>query len=229
MTTPTAIKRGRKLGSELFSYVNMKQLKSVIDEDKMIPVQKKWIREILGITDDYVIIPGVSREKKEPKVEKSTKNKPAKKAKGIHKVMDANRIALLLPSIDIESGLIDDIYSTCRNSIDVLHDRVSQIKEYCSNNSINKFGYRDWAILSRSMGINPFGLKESEITELRVLRNNRSSTLKVISSALGMSRMDVKSEVEPYLLKNKLISIDGLRDITVDGLEVLGILESSNK
>jgi hypothetical protein len=232
MTTPAAIKRGRKLGSELFAYVNMKQLKSVIDEEKMIPVQKKWIREILGIDKDDTIT-GTTVLTREDKIEKGredyAKSKPVKKEKLIHKKVDANTIALLLPNINIVNGLTDDIYSTCRGDLLCIRERVNQIKEYCNNNSINKFGYRDWAVLSRSMGINPFGLTANEITELRVLRNNNRTTLKVIAATLGMNRLDVRDEVEPYLVKNRLITIDGLRDITSEGLEVLDLLESSNK
>jgi len=83
-----------------------------------------------------------------------------------------------------------------------------------------------WTELTKTLGILPLGLNNSELNYLRVLSRQANNTLTHMSACTGMSRSSLQRDIELHLLSNNLMKIDADgRSITANGLTYLNQIQ----
>jgi Holliday junction resolvasome RuvABC ATP-dependent DNA helicase subunit len=126
-----------------------------------------------------------------------------------------------LEDVEFEDGVLEDIASTTRGNARSAVKRAKEIETYCETQNSNVFMKEEWLRLRQILGIKPLGLTNIEIQILDILKERGPSTLQTIAAVTGMSRTAIQKDAELYLLQKALMKIDGTREITRLGTEVL--------
>jgi Holliday junction resolvasome RuvABC ATP-dependent DNA helicase subunit len=126
-----------------------------------------------------------------------------------------------LEDVEFEDGVLEDIASTTRGNARSAVKRAKEIETYCETQNSNVFMKEEWNRLRQILGIKPLGLTNIEIQILDILKERGPSTLQTIAAVTGMSRTAIQKDAELYLLQKALMKIDGTREITRLGTEVL--------
>jgi Holliday junction resolvasome RuvABC ATP-dependent DNA helicase subunit len=126
-----------------------------------------------------------------------------------------------LQDVDFEDGVLEDIASTTRGNARSAVKRAKEIEIYCETNNSATFFKEEWLKLRQILGIKPLGLSNTEIQVLEILKERGPSTLQTIAAVTGMSRTAIQRDAELYLLQRGLMKIDGTREITKLGMQVL--------
>jgi Holliday junction resolvasome RuvABC ATP-dependent DNA helicase subunit len=71
------------------------------------------------------------------------------------------------------------------------------------------------------LGIMPYGINNTELQVMRILKDRGACTLQMLSAVTGMSRTALQKDSEVFLLKNGFMRIDGKREITGKGIKAL--------
>lgn len=125
-----------------------------------------------------------------------------------------------------EDGLLDVISSAVRGNARSAVKMAKKIELFCEANNTTKFTAQNWKDVCFALGIKPSGLTNSEIEVLKILKNRGACTLTMLSAATGNSRTVLQRDIEIFLLRKGMIRIDGTRQITGLGLEILKEVES---
>jgi Holliday junction resolvasome RuvABC ATP-dependent DNA helicase subunit len=75
--------------------------------------------------------------------------------------------------------------------------------------------------MCHTLGIKPLGLSNIEVEILSILKERGNCSLQMLSAVTGMSRTAIQKEAELYLLKRGLMKINGQREISGKGLNIL--------
>lgn len=130
-----------------------------------------------------------------------------------------------LHDVEFESGLLEDIASTTRGNARSAVKRAKEIEMYCESRNSNLFMGEDWNELRSVLGIKPLGLTNTEVQVLQILNDRGPSTLQTIAAVTGMSRTAIQKDAELYLLQRGLMKINGLREITREGMVIIKQIE----
>jgi len=123
--------------------------------------------------------------------------------------------------------LIDDIALTLRGNARSAVKRSKEIEMYCESNNISQFGRNDWKELCDLVGIKPYGLTNSEIEVLSILKDRGECTLNMLAAATGLSPTSIQKDVEMHLLRMGFIKIERTRHITPLGIQALNKILNS--
>jgi len=137
----------------------------------------------------------------------------------------AEIISNRLRDVEFESGLLDEIAETTRGNARSAVKRAKEIETYCETQNSNLFLKDEWNDLRQILGIKPLGLTNTEVQVLQILKERGPSTLQTIAAVTGMSRTAIQKDAELYLLQRGLMKIDGHREITRAGTQVLEEVE----
>jgi Holliday junction resolvasome RuvABC ATP-dependent DNA helicase subunit len=137
----------------------------------------------------------------------------------------AEIISNRLKDVEFESGLLDEIAETTRGNARSAVKRAKEIETYCETQNSNLFLKVEWNDLRQILGIKPLGLTNTEVQVLQILKERGPSTLQTIAAVTGMSRTAIQKDAELYLLQRGLMKIDGHREITRAGTQVLEEVE----
>ena len=118
-------------------------------------------------------------------------------------------------------GLIDDIALTLRGNARSAVKRSKEIEMYCESNNINQFGRENWNELCSLVNIKPYGLTNSEIEILTIVKERGECTLNMLAAATGLSPTSIQKDVELHLLRMGFIKIERTRQITQLGIQAL--------
>ena len=119
------------------------------------------------------------------------------------------------------SDVIKEVSTTLRGNARSAIKRALEIKAYCEVHNQSNFSMQDWIRLCDLIDIRPYGLSNTEIQVMQLLRDRGACTLQMISAVTGMSRTAIQRDAEVYLLKEGFMKIDGKRWITDKGVKVL--------
>jgi Holliday junction resolvasome RuvABC ATP-dependent DNA helicase subunit len=137
----------------------------------------------------------------------------------------AEMVGSTCEEINFEDGLLLEIAETTRGNARSAIKRAKEIELYCESKHKTSFKQEDWESLCFQLNIKPLGLSNIEIEILRILKEQGSCTLQMLSAVTGMSRTALQKEAEVYLLKRGLMKINGTREICGKGLNVLSRLD----
>ena len=126
-----------------------------------------------------------------------------------------------LPDVEFEDGLLEDIATTTRGNARDAVKRAKQIELYCETNNSSLFFRDEWNDLRKVLGIKPLGLSNTELQVLDILRTRGASTLQTIAAVTGMSRTAIQKDAELYLLQRGLMKINGVRELTRAGSDLI--------
>jgi len=100
------------------------------------------------------------------------------------------------------------------------------IEIYLKGGSKKSFTLEDWKVLCDTVDIKPLGLSKIELNILRVLSGVKSMRLTQLSSITGVNRGALQKDLEIYLQKKNLISIEPAgRLITRKGLDYIKVMD----
>ena len=123
--------------------------------------------------------------------------------------------------VNFDDSVMTEIAGTLRGNARSAIKRALEIRAYCEVNNQSDFDLSDWKRLCDLLDIRPFGLNNTEIQVMRLLRDRGACTLQMISAVTGMSRTAIQRDAEVYLLKEGFMKIDGKRWITDKGVKAL--------
>ncbi len=126
-----------------------------------------------------------------------------------------------LPDVEFEDGLVEEIATTTRGNARDAVKRAKQIELYCETNNSNLFLRDEWNDLRKVLGIKPLGLSNTEMQVLEILHTRGASTLQTIAAVTGMSRTAIQKDAELYLLQRGLMKINGVRELTKAGSDLI--------
>ena len=126
-----------------------------------------------------------------------------------------------LPDVEFEDGLVEEIATTTRGNARDAVKRAKQIELYCETNNSNLFLKDEWNDLRKVLGIKPLGLSNTEMQVLEILNTRGPSTLQTIAAVTGMSRTAIQKDAELYLLQRGLMKINGVRELTKAGSDII--------
>jgi len=123
--------------------------------------------------------------------------------------------------VNFDDSVITEIANTLRGNARSAIKRALEIKAYCEVHNQSDFNLSDWKRLCNLLDIRPYGLNNTEIQVMQLLRERGACTLQMISAVTGMSRTAIQRDAEIYLLKEGFLKIDGKRWITDKGVKTL--------
>lgn len=125
-----------------------------------------------------------------------------------------------LPEIQFDDDAVEAVSTTIRGNARSAVKRSKEIMLYCGKNDRNTFTSEDFVGLCDEIGILPYGLSYTEKQILGALNECGSATLTGLAAKIGLSKTALQRDHELYLLNKNLISIDGKRKITGQGLQL---------
>jgi Holliday junction resolvasome RuvABC ATP-dependent DNA helicase subunit len=128
---------------------------------------------------------------------------------------------LVCGEIEFEDGLLQDIAETTRGNARSAVKRSKEIMLYCEAKNDKDYSKKDWESMSHTLGIKPLGLSNIEIEILSILKDRGNCSLQMLSAVTGMSRTAIQKEAELYLLKRGLMKINGQRELSGKGANIL--------
>ena len=128
---------------------------------------------------------------------------------------------LVCGEIEFEDGLITDIAETTRGNARSAVKRSKEIMLYCEAKADKDYSKKDWKSMSHTLGIKPLGLSNIEVEILSILKERGNCSLQMLSAVTGMSRTAIQKEAELYLLKRGLMKINGQRELSGRGANIL--------
>ena len=129
--------------------------------------------------------------------------------------------ALVCGEIEFEDGLLQDIAETTRGNARSAVKRSKEIMLYCEAKADKDYSKKDWESMSHTLGIKPLGLSNIEVEILSILKERGNCSLQMLSAVTGMSRTAIQKEAELYLLKRGLMKINGQRELSGRGANIL--------
>ena len=123
--------------------------------------------------------------------------------------------------IDFKDGIMDEIAETVRGNARSAIKRALEISAYAEVHNKSTFDRNDWKELGRLLGIMPFGINNTELQVMRILKKRGACTLQMLSAVTGMSRTAIQKDAEIFLLKQGFMRIDGKRELTGEGTKAL--------
>ena len=133
----------------------------------------------------------------------------------------ADIVDLVCGEIEFDDGLLNEIAETTRGNARSAVKRSREIMLYCESNNKKDYTNDDWKSICYTLGIKPLGLSNIEIEILSILKERGNCSLQMLSAVTGMSRTAIQKEAELYLLKRGLMKINGQREISGKGVNVL--------
>lgn len=130
-------------------------------------------------------------------------------------------IDLVCGEIEFDDGLLETVAETTRGNARSAVKRCKEIHLYCESNNKKDFTKSDWKSMCHTLGIKPMGLSNIEVEILKILKERGNCSLQMLSAVTGMSRTAIQKEAELYLLKCGLMKINGQREISGKGVNVL--------
>ena len=123
--------------------------------------------------------------------------------------------------VEFKDDVLTEIADTTRGNARSAVKRAKEISLFCDSNYVSDFGPDEWEKLKAVLDIKPLGLSNIEVEILKILEERGSCSLQMLSAITGMSRTAIQREAEIYLLKRGLMKINGQREISGRGLNVL--------
>jgi len=123
--------------------------------------------------------------------------------------------------IDFKDGIMEEIAGTVRGNARSAIKRALEISAYAEVHNKSTFDRNDWKELGRLLGIMPFGINNTELQVMRILKKRGACTLQMLSAVTGMSRTAIQKDAEIFLLKQGFMRIDGKRELTGEGTKAL--------
>jgi len=126
-----------------------------------------------------------------------------------------------LPDVKLDASVVPLITPTLRGNGRSAVQRAEQINGFCKIYGLDIFDKKDWEVLKKRANIKPLGLNNNEITVLRVLNKRGACTLQTLIASTAQSQSMLRLHLEPTLVRLGLMKIDGTRQITPDGIDIL--------
>jgi Holliday junction resolvasome RuvABC ATP-dependent DNA helicase subunit len=123
--------------------------------------------------------------------------------------------------VKFKDNVITDIAFTLRGNARSAAKLSEEIDRYCNSSNTPVFGAKEWKELKDKLDIKAYGLTNTEVEILNILKSRGECTLGMLSAATGLSRTSIQRDAEIQLLRLGFIKIDAGRKITDSGVRAL--------
>jgi Holliday junction resolvasome RuvABC ATP-dependent DNA helicase subunit len=124
--------------------------------------------------------------------------------------------------VSCSEDILQEVADTTRGNARSAVKRAREIALFCEANKVHFFNGTSWKSLREVLDIKPMGLSNIEVEILKILSERGACSLQMLSAITGMSRTAIQREAEIYLLKRGLMKINGQREISGKGINVIG-------
>ena len=134
----------------------------------------------------------------------------------------AEIVGRVLEGYTFEDDVLMDVSSVLRGNARQAQKMANNMKTYLASKDSTHFTKKDWQFLKDRLGILPLGLSCIELQILRILEEQKESSLTRLSAKTGLTKSCLQRDFEIYLQKHDLmqISTNG-RELTRKGQEYL--------
>jgi len=131
-------------------------------------------------------------------------------------------VSKVCKGLKIDDKTLQEIGSRTRGNARSAVKTAKELKGFCETEDIIDFGQKELEKFIYTIDLNLHGLNNIEKNILKILKNGECS-LQELSAKTGLSRTAIQRESEVHLLRKGLMKIDGKRQITKEGRNVLEI------
>ena len=111
----------------------------------------------------------------------------------------------------------EEIYSCFRGNPRDAVVKAEDLKTFSAANKCKQITKQIWDSFSKTMGVGPLGLNNSEIKIIKAVGKKREASLTDVASVTGFDRSFIQRSLEAILVRKNLLTIDGKRKLTADG------------
>lgn len=121
--------------------------------------------------------------------------------------------------LEVDYEAKDEIISVFRGNPRDAVVKAEDSKTFASAQKIKKINKNVWNQIRSAMGINAYGLSNSEIQIIRALGQRGPMTLNGLASVTGYQKAAIQKDYEQILIRKNLMKIDVKRELTKKGLD----------
>lgn len=126
-----------------------------------------------------------------------------------------------VPEISFEDNILEEIVDSIKPSPRAAEQMARKVENWCAIKKRKSFDSADFANLSNVADIKIHGLDNLEIGILKLLDERGPMTLTEISACMTVPATALRQDHEHHLLKKGFLRLNGKREITTKGKEVL--------
>jgi len=130
-------------------------------------------------------------------------------------------IQLNLPEISFEDNILEEVVDSIKPSPRAAEQMARKVENWCAIKKRKSFDSADFANLSNVADIKIHGLDNLELGILKLLDERGPMTLTEISACMAVPATALRQDHEHHLLKKGFLRLNGKREITIKGKEVL--------
>jgi Holliday junction resolvasome RuvABC ATP-dependent DNA helicase subunit len=123
-------------------------------------------------------------------------------------------------NVEIDPAAKQDIVSVFRGNPRDAVVKAEDTKTFAAARNAKKITQQVWAEICKTMGINNYGLSNSEIQIVKALSQRGAMSLTGLSSVTGFERAAIQRDYEGMLVRKNLMKIDGHRELTANGIKL---------
>ena len=130
-------------------------------------------------------------------------------------------VQLNVPEISFEDNILEEVVDSIKPSPREAEKMATKVANWCAIKKRNCFDSADFANLSKVADIKIHGLDNIELGVLKLLHERGPMTLTEISACMSIPATALRQDHEFHLLKKGFIRLNGKREISAKGREVV--------
>jgi Holliday junction resolvasome RuvABC ATP-dependent DNA helicase subunit len=134
-------------------------------------------------------------------------------------------VRLNVPEIEFEDNVLEELVTSIKPSPRAAEQIARKVANFCAIKKRNSFDSADFVNLSNIVDIKVHGLDNTEISVLKLLDERGPMTLTEISACLSIPATALRQDHEFHLLKKGFIRLNGKREISAKGKDVVKMLK----
>ena len=134
-------------------------------------------------------------------------------------------VRLNVPEIEFEDNVLEELVSSIKPSPRAAEQIARKVANFCAIKKRNSFDSADFVNLSNIVDIKVHGLDNLELGILKLLDERGPMTLTEISACMTVPATALRQDHEHHLLKKGFIRINGKREISAKGKDVVKLLK----
>ncbi len=130
-------------------------------------------------------------------------------------------IKINAPDIEFEENVLAEVSQSVKGTARSCVQMAKKIEDFCAIKGRKAFDTSDFRSLSKMADIKAYGLDSVEVSILKLLVERGPLSLNELSATLNLSRTALQNDHEHLIMSKGLMRINGKREITPKGKEVL--------
>lgn len=130
-------------------------------------------------------------------------------------------IRINAPDVEFKENVLVEVSSSVKGTGRSCVAMAKKIEDFCAIKGRKSFDQSDFRNLAKMADIKSYGLDSVEVSILRLLNERGPLSLNELSATLNLSRSALMHDHEHHLMNKNFLRVNGRREITQKGKEVL--------